>query len=76
MNSDDSDLLAVALSTIQNSLNQLELKAIAAEKVLKESHPTLYAEYERVLGNERQGSITVVAQMLEGVRGKLRGKAQ
>jgi len=71
MTKEDSELLGVALSTIQNSLNLLELKTLAAEKVLKQSHPTLYAEYERVLGNERQGSITVVAQMLEDVRQRL-----
>jgi len=74
MNDQDSELLGIALNTIQNSLNLLELKAIAVEKVLKERHPTLYAEYERVLGNERQGSITVVAQMLEDVRKKLRSR--
>jgi len=72
MTKEDSELIGIALSTIQNSLNLLELKTIAAEKVLKQSHPKLYAEYERVLGNESQGSITVVAQMLEDVRKKLR----
>ena len=74
MDNEDRKLLDMAFSTIQNSLNQLEIKVRSAEKVL-ERRPDLYQEYEKALANERV-PLTVVAQMLEDVRGRLRGKVQ
>ncbi len=71
MTKEDRELLGIALSSIQNSLNQLEWKALAAEKVMKELHPVLYAEFQKALDNERQGTITVVAQMLGDMRKRL-----
>jgi hypothetical protein len=76
MDEDYVKLLYHALTTIQTSLNQLEMKVVVAERVLKESHPVLYDDYKKALDNERTGPLTVVAQMLEDIRKALRKNFQ
>jgi hypothetical protein len=71
MDDQERELLSAALTLLQASVNQLEMKANAIEEALKETHSAFYSAYKKDLDNERTMHPNVLASMIEEMRKRL-----
>jgi len=71
MTDDERKLLLTVIETVESSLNVLEKKAEAFEKVLGKAHPALLEEYEKLWRTAATNSPSSSAQMLRETRRKI-----
>ena len=71
MDNEEKQILLTALDTIQASINVLEMKMAAAEKVLAAAYPGLYSQFQIIERAALLGPQTASAQMLELQRRKI-----
>jgi hypothetical protein len=76
MNAEERRMFLTVLETIEASINVLEKKVDAAERVLAKSHPDLYAAFQTERDSALQGPLTASAQMLREQRRKILANIQ
>jgi len=71
MDKQEKELLNAMLTLLQATVNQLEMKAIAVESALQQSHPVFFEAYKKALDNARTKQPNALALMIEEMRKKL-----